>query len=56
MEIEFQRIQEQISYIIFEHKDCGGICQNTKKSYIFKENEHLASLIAYYVKGVCDGI
>ena len=60
MAVDLQTIKEQISYIIAEHKTCGGHCHHYDEPndsvWIIKENEHLAGLISYYVKGICDGI
>lgn len=60
MSVDLQSIKEQVSYIVQEHKTCGGHCHNfgepNDKVWILKDNEHLATIIAYYVKGICDGI
>lgn len=60
MSADLQTISEQIAYIIQEHKTCGGHCHNfgepNDKLWILKDNEHLATIIAYYVKGIFHGI
>jgi hypothetical protein len=59
-QINLQSFTEQIATIIAEHKSCGGHChcwdQGNEAPEHVKDNEHLASLIAYYAKGVNDGI
>ena len=53
-------LRDQIEMIIAEHKDCGGHCHNfgvgNDKPEMFKVDEHLSTIITYYVKGVNDGL
>ena len=53
-------LHQQIEMIIAEHKKCGGHCHNfgekNDKAEMFKADEHLATILSYYVKGVNDGL
>jgi hypothetical protein len=58
--VNLQTLGNQIETIMAEHKDCGGHChmwnQKNEKLDVFKEQEHVAKIITYYVWGVIDGI
>ncbi len=60
MMISLNALGDSIKGIIAEHKDCGGHChcwgQANNEIDVFKENEHLAIIVTYYVWGVMNGI
>jgi hypothetical protein len=54
--ITLNELSDQIITIIAEHKDCGGHCHcwnqpNDNPDHI-KSNEHLGSILTYFVWGV----
>jgi hypothetical protein len=58
--ISLNGLSDQIKTIIAEHKDCGGHChswgQPNNGMNWEKDNEHLSSILTYYVWGVLNGI